>query len=494
MGGRQYYILEHRISSRYHRAGESQEIIVDQIEIGRASSCQVRFDESFATVSRRHAAIVREGDKWKLLQLSKTNPTFLNGNPVGHEWYLQSGDEIQLSIGGPKLGFIIPAANRTGTIGMTRRLSLFGKQALLPYRRAIALLSIALLLAIGGLTSWKLYGDKITGKQIMDLTEKADSLEQASIAQYELFQAQQDSITDALNNTKKNLAKTQQELANEKKRNAQMKKDLENRIKKLQTTPPQTTKPGKVGATTVNNKAIEACLPYVYFIFVDYVELILPNGEKRYLQNYKWSGTGFLLNDGRLVTARHIIEPWFFINNERDTTNIQVNLLANNLGKVTAHFVAISQSGDKFTFTSNNAVCDRSNDKTINFDGYQMKINNSDVNDWAYLKTNRKGGLTMDKQASKNLQRGVELTILGFPMGLGVNSANDIKPVWGTAKTASEGLNRGVILTTDTGFEQGNSGGPVFYTDPNGKLIVVGIVSGGAGRTTGFIVPISSIF
>lgn len=56
---RKYYILEHKVSSKYHRAGEAQEIIVDQIEIGRDSRCQVRFDDSFSTVSRHHAAIVR---------------------------------------------------------------------------------------------------------------------------------------------------------------------------------------------------------------------------------------------------------------------------------------------------------------------------------------------------------------------------------------------------------------------------------------------------
>ncbi len=80
--GRKYYILEHKVSSQYHRAGETQEIIVDQIEIGRDSRCQVRFDESFSTVSRRHAAIVKSGDGWKLVQLSTTNKTFLNGVPV----------------------------------------------------------------------------------------------------------------------------------------------------------------------------------------------------------------------------------------------------------------------------------------------------------------------------------------------------------------------------------------------------------------------------
>ena len=64
--GRSYYILEHKTESKYHHAGESQKIIVDQIELGRDSSCQVRFDESFETVSRRHAAIVKEGNDYKL--------------------------------------------------------------------------------------------------------------------------------------------------------------------------------------------------------------------------------------------------------------------------------------------------------------------------------------------------------------------------------------------------------------------------------------------
>ena len=81
-GGRTYYMLVHKVSSKYHKAGESQPIIVDQIELGRDSKCQVRFDESFPTVSRRHAAIVKDGDKWKLVQLSTTNSTYLNGQKV----------------------------------------------------------------------------------------------------------------------------------------------------------------------------------------------------------------------------------------------------------------------------------------------------------------------------------------------------------------------------------------------------------------------------
>ena len=136
--GRRYYMLVHKVSSKYHKAGEAQRIIVDQIEIGRDPKCQVRFDESFTTVSRRHAAIVKDGDNWKLVQLSQTNTTYLNGRRVEKEWYLQNGDEIQLSTNGPKLGFIVPEGEKgtVSSIGLTARLNLFRKQALRPYKNA----------------------------------------------------------------------------------------------------------------------------------------------------------------------------------------------------------------------------------------------------------------------------------------------------------------------------------------------------------------------
>ena len=89
--GRTYFILEHKTPSKYHQAGESQKIIVDQVELGRDASCQVRFDESFETVSRKHAAIVRDGENWKLIHLSHSNPTLVNGHPINGSYYLQTG-------------------------------------------------------------------------------------------------------------------------------------------------------------------------------------------------------------------------------------------------------------------------------------------------------------------------------------------------------------------------------------------------------------------
>lgn len=173
--GRQYYILEHKTESLYHHAGESQKIIVDQVELGRDSACQVRFDEAFETVSRRHAAIVKDGENWKIIPLSQTNSTIVNGTPIQGEQVLNSGDEIRLSSKGPLMGFIIPQGKQSlvSSIGMTERLSLFRQQALRPYKRALWIMAIVLVLAVGGLLTWTylLHDDlKKKEQQIEDVT------------------------------------------------------------------------------------------------------------------------------------------------------------------------------------------------------------------------------------------------------------------------------------------------------------------------------------
>lgn len=176
--GRQYYILEHKTETPFHHAGESQKIIIDQIEIGRSSSCQVRFDETQDTVSRRHAAIVREGDKWKIINLSQTNATFVNGLPINGERVLSSGDEIRLSSKGPVLGFIVPQGSQSlvSSIGLTERMNLFRKQALRPYKTALIVLFIVFAVAITALVSWKIHDDKIYQGQINEKQQQIDNV------------------------------------------------------------------------------------------------------------------------------------------------------------------------------------------------------------------------------------------------------------------------------------------------------------------------------
>lgn len=475
--GRRFYILEHKVSSKYHKAGDSQRIIIDQIEIGRDPRCQVRFDEKFSTVSRRHAAIVRDGDNWKLVQLSKTNSTYLNGHKVKNEWYLQNGDEIQLSTNGPKLGFLVPAGDKglVKSIKMTARLNLFRQQALRPYKTALTILTCLLILACvgGGFHLYKLYQKNQEQAELIALNEKRHA--EAMAVQDSLLTAAQtkvESLTTELGSLKKQfrkVSKQQRSIA--------------------------------VATGAIDNSAINTCLPNVFFLYTTSIDVTLPNGESGTLdcsdrEVPSWCGTGFLLDNGTFVTARHIIEAWNFwnIGNEVNEDLAQLNCIANSGGRIKVHFVAISSSGKRFNLTSDQFSCNRSSDKIRHLeDGYKVSLASCDDSDYAYARVGQNGGLKFDKKACRNLERGTKLTVLGFPLGLGANSPTSINPIYGSCIVSVDGLQQGMILTTSTDYEKGSSGGPAFYTDENGNLVVVGIVSAIAGRNTGFIVPISTI-
>jgi pSer/pThr/pTyr-binding forkhead associated (FHA) protein len=84
--------------------GEIQEFLEPEISIGRHSSCHVQFPKGLTIISRKHARIIREGNRFKLTDES-TNGTFLNGKRVT-EAYLKSGDVLIFAEGGPKASFL----------------------------------------------------------------------------------------------------------------------------------------------------------------------------------------------------------------------------------------------------------------------------------------------------------------------------------------------------------------------------------------------------
>jgi len=63
--------------------------------IGRSGDCDVEITD--ATVSRLHAEIIREGETFRLIQSSASNPTRLNGADVRESALLANGDEIEIS-------------------------------------------------------------------------------------------------------------------------------------------------------------------------------------------------------------------------------------------------------------------------------------------------------------------------------------------------------------------------------------------------------------
>jgi len=84
--------------------GQINEFSQDVITIGRHPSCHLQFPADLTIMSRNHAEIVREGNQFKLTDLS-ANGTFVNGKKV-KEVYLKTGDVLTFADGGPKVSFL----------------------------------------------------------------------------------------------------------------------------------------------------------------------------------------------------------------------------------------------------------------------------------------------------------------------------------------------------------------------------------------------------
>lgn len=91
--------------------GRIQELSDSEIFIGRNPGSQVLFPADCLTISRDHARIVREGNRFKLVNKS-ANYTYVNGKPVkeNEEAFLKSGDWLMFAEGGPKASFLMKTA------------------------------------------------------------------------------------------------------------------------------------------------------------------------------------------------------------------------------------------------------------------------------------------------------------------------------------------------------------------------------------------------
>ena len=471
--GKSYYILEHRATSRFHQAGEQQKIIVDNVVIGRDSSCQVRYDDDFKTVSRKHASIVREGDRWKLIPLSATNSTFVNGVKVISEQYLNTGDEIQVSANGPKLVFTIPGnasqpGGNMGDLGLTARLQLYSQQALKPYRRALIAGGIALLLAIGGLV-WVIFG-------INRLDDNINAITAQMMDKFDHQSEQMDSLAQEL-------AKTNQDVVDAMTTIGEVSK-VANSAMSIATAAHQAAGPAP-GVYAGLSK-------HVYFIQV----VLEFNGQQAAVA----SGTGFMLKGGKFVTARHCVDLGYQRKDElNDAYNITLNTLVNFYpDNVKVHLYAVSGAGKTLDYevnlnggpwvmgntekaTTHMTLQDENGESQEYPVKYNVNLPGDD--DWAYIQTNETDGLDYDPALSSSLKVGTPVAILGFPRGMGVERLEDtgkVYPQLDKTQVCWEGLypaNGSILLGSDH-IEHGNAGGPAFALNSAGKTVVIGIVSG----------------
>jgi len=501
--GRQYYILEHKNNSRNYRIGESQEIIIDQIEIGRDPKCQVHFDESFTTVSRRHAAIVKAGDTWKLIQLSNTNPTFLNGEKVEREWHLQNGDEIQLSFGGPKLGFIIPADKKktVGSIKMSRRVNLFRQQVGKPYAKAAIIAGLVIGLVLVAFAGKRFFSNQNQSKLLRENVQISNELEELNQQIRSLASGEQPDRTaiKAMQQQAESLAGVI--IQNNVQTNA-FQNEMDKLQKKLNTTGSLVQSPASGDESANSSKAAPAgelknYSPFIFAITLEKTAITFQNGASKIIEEKtpRIVGSGFLLDDGRLITARHVVEPWYFFEVINEPDLQELNLVAMNGGSVVSFFTAISSSGKRFTFNNTNVQVNRTSDRLESIQsGKAILVVQKGVFDdtnWAYIPTHEKSGLKFNNMLSSNLQAGMELEVFGFPYGKGVDS-NPVTPGYTTCQVARQGLDdyRTIRVMNDH-TARGFDGGPVFIRN-NGFYQITGVLSGSA-FAKGRVVPVSAV-
>jgi hypothetical protein len=102
----------------------------------------------------------------------------------------------------------------------------------------------------------------------------------------------------------------------------------------------------------------------------------------------------------------------------------------------------------------------------------------SSKNDWATLQVGRSGGMSFDNSKSTSLPVNTHLDILGYPQGVGAENLNNVSPICSESSVAREGLDTdGCILLSNSETDHGNSGGPVL-AKLDGKLVVIGILTG----------------
>jgi len=507
--------------TKKHQAGDYKSYVVEHLKIGRGADCDIRYGDDFSTVSRHHASIAIVEKDFILRHNPKaSNPTLVNNREV-REHKLQNGEEIQLSQGGPKIRFNT-STMKTSTMGFTSRMALWGKQALRPYRYAVAVLAL-LLVASLGLAAWQFQktGDRLAQQQeeVDKVGEKVDQTEK-TVASME------SSMTEIENRYEDRIKLIQDRVRRTAASNQQQRRALLAQIEQLKNERNEAIENLGVGGSAdpmpnqssiVNNglsdNEVASTMPSsgIYIIRAKNIEIpmnedinvrgIEISGDDFQLkESTLWTGTGFLTQDGQFITARHVVQPWRYPQSVAGKEVFQkMNLLESHLGlTVDVAFEAEDQQGNTFTFKYSDFRLGDSQDRRHPFPEdaepeNQASLKLADLNDtdWAYMNVARKGKVSFDRELPGKLQPGDKLYSWGYPRGEKLQSGSTPTPSFGTMSVSKVVEGDNLIYTGNRSFTNGNSGGPVFAMIGDSP-VVVGIVSAGWDNQ-GIIVPISQI-
>lgn len=503
------YSLYFHTATKDRRAGDHMVVVVPYIEIGRGSGCQVQFGDDQPQVSRQHAAIRWDNGRVMVKHLSATNSTIVRRFPQGsvetlsmsgQEVEITNGDQLQLSSDGPIIAFNA-TETKTSNIGFTQRLQLFSQQALKPYKTAVGALALVLVMSVGGLTY---LNSALSGK--LDVAdEKIVNMQgQLALAQEDAIAAQKklEKVENDANSTQEQIIRARRDLviAHENTKKIQVELDaikngtviIDPPLPPAGPVSPPPPPPGPFTASKYKSS--------IYYVQVENFTATHPETGTTVIPLSKelkmaWSGTGFLTTDGRLITARHVIQGWRFIKDCSDM--VLPNFMETTGGKLTVKYVAYSPGGDRFSFSLDNVRKNDSDDaisSTMCPELGDVRIARDFGSDWAYVNlVNRKGNIRVNPNLSSRLSQQEELHVMGYSYGAMLQDGEKgLDPIYSKCIVGQSGLNKGMINLTSVSYGSGCSGGPVFAIR-NGQAYAVGIVSNSIGSTSGQIVPISNI-
>ena len=217
-------------------------------------------------------------------------------------------------------------------------------------------------------------------------------------------------------------------------------------------------------------------------------------------------GTGFMLEDGRFVTAHRVVEPWFYYQNTKlgedkngDSWYFEDVQMCLSLGySVVANYTAYSKSGANFHFRSSDmktyplkSVTESmvvtittfvSDIKFIRKKRIPIRIYDAvSRHDWATMSKKDQlsivDGLKFAEAASLTPKSGTEVKILGYPLGQGFSDSQSVRPTTLDNNINVSSLNdEGVIELASRRWKVGNDGAPVMQLI-DGQWTVIGILS-----------------
>jgi hypothetical protein len=422
---------------------------------------------------------------------------------------------------------------------MTERMNLFRQQALRPYKTALTVLSVVLILSIAGLVAWNLYmkddferklaEKEVVVDQIQTDLDKAKAEADQIKADLEAGKIAKDKADKMLAEQNNRISGLQNQLYINQKELNDIKIASEKEITDVDVKRYDDLEDGGEDVSipvtddlVIASTDLREYYDHIYTIKIDRIEI--EYAGQRIDPGIQLSdvvcGTGFMLEDGTFITDRQNVQPWVY-NIEGQWKEPWRELMAQFVAcgaKVIIHYRAYSTkgTGKPLTFVNTDFVVNEVGDADLvveiergfrrawyNYFGvritewtakkYHMKVGVISKTSRSYAYIRNMGvngeGIPYDVETSTNMSGGTEIHMVGYARK---TNEHNLVPQHFNDKTNVDDTQNGTIILQGQVGEAGYYGSPAFYKDENGQYRIIGVMVGSVyGRDR--LVPMKNI-